>query len=258
MKKLLALLIALITVFSISACGGKDGEPSEADPDTKIENELKEEEKEAEKDGKEEDKAEDKKEEKKEDKKEDSTAKNPATGKPATSRPAEEKPIQNEIKPEQKPEEKPAETTPPASETVPEEKPQEAPKTAGNILLADFKARAASSSSALEIAEALVTNSIIPFSGGAMSVEPGYLSGFGNAEITGFKEGATFGPVIGSIPFIGYVFILEDGTDASSFISTLKSNADLRWNICVEAEEAVAGSVGNKVFFVMTNKNLSE
>ena len=88
-------------------------------------------------------------------------------------------------------------------------------------------------------------------------VEEGFLAGFGNTEIKGFKEGAMFAPVIGSVPFVGYVFFLEDNADASAFISTLKANADLRWNICVEAEEMVAGNVGNKVFFVMCNKDLN-
>ena len=54
--------------------------------------------------------------------------------------------------------------------------------------------------------------------------------------------------MIGSIPFVGYVFVLEDGTDKTEFISNLKENANLRWNICVEAEEMVTGVAGNKVF----------
>jgi len=93
---------------------------------------------------------------------------------------------------------------------------------------------------------------------GAMEVEPGLLSGFDNAEITGFKSGAVFQPMIGSIAFIGYVFELEDGVSASDFIATLKKNANLRWNICVEAEEMVAGSSQNKVFFVMSPKHFEE
>ena len=93
---------------------------------------------------------------------------------------------------------------------------------------------------------------------GAMEVEPGLLSGFDNYEVTGFKSGATFGPMIGSIAFIGYVFELEDGVSASDFIANLRSNANLRWNICVEAEEMVTGSSGNKVFFVMCPKEFDE
>ena len=132
-----------------------------------------------------------------------------------------------------------------------------APKTAGKVLSEDFKEKAKEYTDALSLAEAVSQNSIIPFSAAAMPVEEGYLAGF-DEEIKGFKEGAMFGPVIGSIPFVGYVFILEDGADASTFISTLKKNANLRWNICVEAEEMVSGSVGNKVFFVMCNKSFDE
>jgi len=130
---------------------------------------------------------------------------------------------------------------------------EEAPTTVGGILAADFKAKveADASLSAQELADALVTNEIIPFAGAAMPVEQGMLMGFGNAEVTGFSEGVMFAPMIGTIPFIGYVFVLEDGTDAESFVATLKENADLRWNICTEAEEMVTDIVDNKVFFVM-------
>ena len=130
---------------------------------------------------------------------------------------------------------------------------EEAPTTVGGILAADFKAKveANESLSAQELADALVTNEIIPFSGAAMPVEQGMLMGFGNAEVTGFSEGVMFAPMIGTIPFIGYVFALEDGTDAEAFVTTLKENADLRWNICTEAEEMVTETAGNKVFFVM-------
>jgi hypothetical protein len=162
-----------------------------------------------------------------------------------------------EVKPETKPEPKP-ETKPEVKpESKPEEKPQQQDSTAGQKLLADFNAKAGSATSSASLAESISQNSIIPFSVASMPVEQGYLTGFGNAEIKGFKEGTMFGPVIGTTPFVGYVFILEDGTDASEFISNLKSNADLRWNICTQAEEMVAGSSGNKVFFVMCNKDLN-
>ena len=97
----------------------------------------------------------------------------------------------------------------------------------------------------------LIENSIIQFMGGAIEVEEGYLSGFDNVEIKGFKSGAMFAPMIGSIPFVGYVFELENEADVPNFIKTLEDNANLRWNICVTADEMVSGSVGNKVFFVM-------
>ena len=136
----------------------------------------------------------------------------------------------------------------------------EEPKTVGQTLLADFKAKVEENAevTAQELADGLITNEIIPFMGGSMPVEQGLLMGFGNAEINGFEEGVMFAPNIGTIPFIGYVFTLEDGTDVEAFVKTLQDNADLRWNICVEAEEMVVESVGNKVFFVMCPSKFEE
>lgn len=131
--------------------------------------------------------------------------------------------------------------------------------SAGRTLLQSFEQIAADGSlSAQEIAEAVVANEIIPFAPTTMPVEPGLLVGFGNTEITDFSEGAMFGPMISTIPFIGYVFKLDDGADAAAFIETLEANADLRWNICTAADEAVSGSAGNMVFFVMSAKDLRE
>ena len=83
----------------------------------------------------------------------------------------------------------------------------------------------------------------------------GFLMGF-SADITGFEEAVSFMPVIGTIPFMGYVFTLAEDADVETFISTLETNADPRWNICTEAEETVIEAVGNKVFFLMCPKSL--
>ncbi|MBQ8541646.1 MAG: hypothetical protein IJ435_09270 [Clostridia bacterium] len=122
--------------------------------------------------------------------------------------------------------------------------------TVGQTLLKDFEERA-EKEDVTAIAEGLLSNEIIQFMGGSMPIEPGYLTGFGEYEVTGFSEGAMFSPMIGTIPFVGYVFQLEEGTDADEFIASLEKNADLRWNICTEAEEMVSGKKGDKVFFVM-------
>lgn len=124
--------------------------------------------------------------------------------------------------------------------------------TPAQILLADFKARVANGedSSLENLANSIIGNEIIPFAGASMAVEPGFLNGF-TEEITGFAEGFTFGPMIGTIPFIGYVFKLDDSADVNAFVQNLKDKGDLRWNICTEAEELVCEAVGNTVFFVM-------
>ncbi len=229
MKKILSLILVLAALLSFAACSN---ETAVEEPETNPENEQIVD---TEEDVQEEIIPEEEKEE------------------------VEEKPVvKPEAKPETKPEVKP-ETKP---EVKPEEKPEEKPQTSqtvGNTLLADFKAKAGSHSSAVSLAEALAANPSISNIGcGAMPVEPGFLTGFDNAEIKGFKEGAMFAPMIGTIPFVGYVFTLEDGTNASDFISTLKSSANLRWNICTSADEMVAGSSGNKVFFVMSPKSFEE
>jgi hypothetical protein len=110
--------------------------------------------------------------------------------------------------------------------------------------------------SATDIAEGLLANDFILFDGATMPVEPGYLSGFDNAEITGFEEGTMFAPQIGSIPFVGYVFTLADDADVESFQTLLSENANPAWNICTEADETVMEVNGNKVFFVMCPSTL--
>ena len=130
--------------------------------------------------------------------------------------------------------------------------------TVGEILSKDFKDRvtADSSLSAQAIADELVKNSVLQFGPAVMPVEPGLLTGFDNTEINGFKEGVMFAPMIGTIPFVGYVFVLEDGADVESFKTTLSDSANLRWNICTEAEEKIVENVGNTVFFLMCPKSL--
>lgn len=104
---------------------------------------------------------------------------------------------------------------------------------------------------AADIASELVGSDLIQFSGDTMVVEPGLLTGFGNEEITGFEDGTMFAPIIGSIPFVGYIFTLGDDTDVDSFKQMLSDNANPRWNVCTEADETIIENVGNKVFFVM-------
>lgn len=86
---------------------------------------------------------------------------------------------------------------------------------------------------------------------GSAEMMPGLLTGFGNTEITEFKSAAMFGPMMGSIAFIGYVFELEEGADVEGFMTTLTDNCDPRWNICVEADQTVVGAYNNMVFFLM-------
>lgn len=131
--------------------------------------------------------------------------------------------------------------------------------TAGLDLYNLFKDKmeADPSTPVLTLAEALITNEYIGFMGGAMPVEPGFLMGF-TEEITGFEEAAVFMPMIGTIPFIGYVFDMADDADLEAFMTNLKEKGDLRWNICTEAEQMVVEAIDDKVFFLMCKKSLAE
>lgn len=126
-------------------------------------------------------------------------------------------------------------------------------KTLGGKLWASFLDACKSNPSATteEIANAVSSISDIQFMRMVSPIEPGLLAGFDNTEIKGFKSGHAFGPMIGSIPFICYIFELEDGADVEAFVKNLTDSANPRWNICVEAKQTVAGSCGNYVFFVM-------
>ncbi len=248
-KKVIALFLTLTFIFALAACGTKKNEEQPTLDEQGAEsvvNPMEEPKEESTEEPKEESaKPEDKKEE---DKKEE--AKPTPTAPVLTPKPTETEQNKPSVNPQPEPEEKP--------QTTPQPTPEAEAKTVGQKLLKDFYGKASSASGALSLAEALAKNETIPFPAATMEVTPGFLAGFDNTEIKGFREGATFGPIIGSIPFVGYVFVLEDGTNPQSFISALRSAANLRWNICVEAEEMVTGSVGNKVFFVMCPKEFSE
>lgn len=191
--------------------------------------------------------------------------------KPAEEKPAD-KPADKPAEP-QKPADKPASkpeapsTTAPSAPVTPptaEEKPSTPPAaetpsagdTVGDALLSVWRANTGKSTE--EIANAVMAHSSIQFMGGVVPVEEGFLTGFDNTEIHGFSSGVMFAPAIGTIPFVGYVFELSDGTDADSFVKTLKDSANPRWNICTEAEQTIVEKSGNKVFFLMCPKSFEE
>lgn len=137
-----------------------------------------------------------------------------------------------------------------------------------NAFYADITANPAAT--AEELANSISGAGIVPFMLGGMPLnfvaapdeEDGklYLQGFGNYDFAGLdlEKSAIFMPMIGSIPFIGYIFEIPEGHTAASFIKVLEENANLRWNICVTADQMVAGSAGNKVFFLMCPETTEE
>lgn len=137
--------------------------------------------------------------------------------------------------------------------------PDAAENTAGAILWKAFVSAKEENpeADALTIATILYQNPVIEYVAGASAVEPGWLAGF-SEDITGFESAATFGPLMGSIAFIGYVFDLAEDADAAAFVENLKDKSNPRWNVCVEADFVQAGAYGNTVYFLMYPATLNE
>lgn len=140
-----------------------------------------------------------------------------------------------------------------------QEAPQ-APATLGQALLQDFQTRIKDSPQAdLEtLAQGLLDQEDLEFQGAVTPVEPGLLMGFGNETIQGFSQGVMFAPVISTIPFVGYLFRLEEQTSGQDFVQTLRDAADPRWNICTEADETVVQQERDIVFFLMCPQSMEE
>lgn len=79
-------------------------------------------------------------------------------------------------------------------------------------------------------------------------MESGYFPGF-DEEITGFKQAVGIMPMIGTIPFVAYIFEVED---PSSFKEMLSKYANPAWNICTQADLTVIYTKDNYVYFEMS------
>ena len=108
------------------------------------------------------------------------------------------------------------------------------------------------------LGQGLLDQEDLEFQGAVTPVEPGLLMGFGNETIQGFSQGVMFAPVISTIPFVGYLFRLEEQTSGQDFVQTLRDAADPRWNICTEADETVVQQEGDIVFFLMCPQSMEE
>ncbi len=123
-----------------------------------------------------------------------------------------------------------------------------APTTIAGKLEVQFVAEIAQDSDIESVANKLTTNECLQdVSMIVMPMEPGFLNGF-NEDVTGFDSAVIFCPMIGTIPFVGYIF--ETG-DTNALEEELKAKATLNWNICTQADEMVIHTEGDKVLFVM-------
>ena len=118
-------------------------------------------------------------------------------------------------------------------------------ETLGESLAAVFREEAKKDTSVADIATALSEKA--GYQCVVVDMEEGFLSGF-DEDITGFKACTQFAPMISTIPFVGYVFEVED---PEGFKEKLEAVANPAWNICTEADQTVCEISGNYVFFVM-------
>lgn len=91
----------------------------------------------------------------------------------------------------------------------------------------------------------------------ATDVEEGYLPGF-TEDIKGFKSATEFGPVVSTIPFVGYVFEVESDDEVQQFIDTIDAVHNTRWNVCTEADEVTVTNSGKFVLYVMAPYTFDE
>jgi hypothetical protein len=134
------------------------------------------------------------------------------------------------------------------------------PATLGQTMAQSFQTQAALAPDlALEdLVQSVTDDAQLPFEIMTLPVEEGLLTGFGNTVISGFQEAVVFGPVVSTVPFVGYVFRLAEDTDGDTFASALKDAADPSWNVCTTADETVVEQAGDLVFFLMCPSSLEE
>ena len=139
--------------------------------------------------------------------------------------------------------------------TKKEEKKDEQPKTVATKLVKLFESEIKKDKNIESVAKKISESDIIVPQTQTFNVEDGdYLSGFAT-EIKGYKKVVGITPMISTIPFIAYVFEVDKPKE---FVKTLEENAQLNWNICVEADEMKTTIVDNYVFFIMSPKNFEE
>lgn len=128
-------------------------------------------------------------------------------------------------------------------------------KTVANTLSETFEKEIKKQKDIEKVAQTLSESEVIVPAVQTFTISKGdYLSGF-KEEIKGFDKVVGIAPMIGTIPFIAYIFEVENPKE---FAETLEENAQLNWNICTEADEMKITIVDNYVFFVMSPNSFEE
>lgn len=128
-------------------------------------------------------------------------------------------------------------------------------KSVAEVLTEQFQDEIKSEKDIGKVASKISKNEILDIQVEVSAIEKGdYISGF-QTEIQGFDRAVAIRPMIGSIPFVAYIFEVEN---AEQFAENLKSSADLRWNICTEADDLEVATVDDYVFFIMSPENFDQ
>ena len=128
-------------------------------------------------------------------------------------------------------------------------------KTVAQTLVSQFEDEIKKEKDIEKVAKKLSENKVLEIQLDVSTVKKGdYVSGF-KTEIKDFNSSVVIRPIIGSIPFVAYIFEVDNPEE---FSKNLKENADLRWNICTEADNMEISIVDNYVFFIMSPENLEQ
>lgn len=123
--------------------------------------------------------------------------------------------------------------------------------TIASALVQVYKDNMTADANLMDVMNAIAKDTANPYHPEVFEISEGYLNGF-TEEVKGFNSGVGMAPMIGTIPFIGYIF---DVDNPEEFISSVEKNIDLRWNICTTADEYMIETVGNRVFIIMAPFN---
>ena len=142
-----------------------------------------------------------------------------------------------------------------SNEVNEEQKDETQEKTVATLLGGQFESEIKKENDIEKVAKKIAENEVIEISVDVSQIKKGdYISGF-QKEIKDFKNAYAIRPLIGTIPFVVYIFETEN---AKEFAEELKANADLRWNICTEADEMNAVVSEDYVFFIMSPKSFEQ
>ncbi len=109
-----------------------------------------------------------------------------------------------------------------------------------------------------ELSKHLIQIERIEFKGSAKEIDEGYLDGIINYKVTDFKNGAMIKANKTKIPFIGYLFEVDQSTDTQLFIENLKTNADKQYKTLLDDEDIYIEKENNIIFFLICPDNIEE